>query len=40
MSLRRRIGMKLTIRKTKATGWQEGTEIALDQLVAHVKSMK
>jgi uncharacterized protein YndB with AHSA1/START domain len=26
--------------KNKATGWQEGTEIALDQLVAHAKSMK
>jgi uncharacterized protein YndB with AHSA1/START domain len=26
--------------KNKATGWQQGTEIALDQLVAHVKSMK
>ncbi len=24
----------------KETGWQQGTEIALDQLVAHVKSMK
>jgi uncharacterized protein YndB with AHSA1/START domain len=24
----------------RASGWQEGTEIALDQLVAHVKSMK
>jgi uncharacterized protein YndB with AHSA1/START domain len=24
----------------KASGWQQGTEIALDQLVAHVKSMK
>ena len=23
-----------------ATGWQQGTEIALDQFVAHVKSMK
>jgi uncharacterized protein YndB with AHSA1/START domain len=26
--------------KNKATGWQQGTEIALDQFVAHVKSMK
>jgi uncharacterized protein YndB with AHSA1/START domain len=26
--------------KNRATGWQQGTEIALDQLVAHVKSMK
>ena len=26
--------------KNKASGWQEGTEIALDQFVAHVKSMK
>lgn len=26
--------------KNKASGWQEGTEIALDQLVAHVQSMK
>ena len=24
----------------KASGWQQGTEIALDQLVAHVMSMK
>jgi uncharacterized protein YndB with AHSA1/START domain len=26
--------------KNKASGWQEGTEIAVDQFVAHVKSMK
>jgi uncharacterized protein YndB with AHSA1/START domain len=26
--------------KNKTSGWQQGTEIALDQLVAHVKSMK
>ncbi len=26
--------------KNKASGWMEGTEIALDQLVAHVKSLK
>jgi len=26
--------------KNKATGWQQGTEIAFDQFVAHVKSMK
>ena len=26
--------------KDKASGWQEGTEIALEQFVAHVKSMK
>ena len=26
--------------KNKAGGWQQGTEIALDQFVAHVKSMK
>jgi uncharacterized protein YndB with AHSA1/START domain len=26
--------------KDKASGWAEGTEIALDQFVAHVKSMK
>jgi hypothetical protein len=26
--------------KNKESGWKEGTEIALDQLVAHVKSMK
>jgi uncharacterized protein YndB with AHSA1/START domain len=26
--------------KNKESGWQEGTEIALDQFVAHVKSMK
>ena len=26
--------------KNKTSGWQQGTEIALDQFVAHVKSMK
>lgn len=26
--------------KNKASGWQQGTEIAIDQFVAHVKSMK
>jgi len=26
--------------KDKASGWQQGTEIAVDQFVAHVKSMK
>lgn len=26
--------------KNKESGWQQGTEIAMDQLVAHVKSMK
>jgi len=26
--------------KNKATGWQQGTEIALDQFVEHLKSMK
>ena len=26
--------------KNKASGWQQGTEIAVDQLVAHVQSMK
>ena len=26
--------------KAKTEGWQQGTEIALDQLVAHVQSMK
>lgn len=26
--------------KNKASGWQQGTEIALDQFVAHVKSMQ
>ena len=26
--------------KNRASGWQQGTEIALDQLVAHVRSMK
>ena len=26
--------------KNKALGWQEGTEIALDQFVAHVIAMK
>jgi uncharacterized protein YndB with AHSA1/START domain len=28
------------LEKNAATGWQQGTEIALDQLVAHVMSMK
>jgi uncharacterized protein YndB with AHSA1/START domain len=27
------------LEKNKASGWQQGTEIAVDQLVAHVKSM-
>jgi hypothetical protein len=26
--------------KNKTSGWQEGTEIALDQFVAHVIAMK
>jgi len=26
--------------KNKASGWQQGTEIALDQFVAHVRSMR
>jgi uncharacterized protein YndB with AHSA1/START domain len=26
--------------KNKASGWQQGTEIALDQFVAHVRSLK
>ncbi len=26
--------------KNKASGWQQGTEIAVDQFVAHVKSMR
>lgn len=26
--------------KNKASGWQQGTEIAIDQLVAHVESME
>ena len=26
--------------KDKTSGWQEGTEIAMDQFVAHVKAMK
>ena len=26
--------------KNKSSGWQQGTEIALDQFAAHVKSMK
>ena len=26
--------------KNKASGWQQGTEIAVEQFVAHVKSMK
>ena len=28
------------LERNKATGWQQGTEIALDQFVAHVGSMK
>ncbi len=28
------------LENNKANGWQQGTEIALDQLVAHVKSLK
>jgi uncharacterized protein YndB with AHSA1/START domain len=28
------------LEKNKESGWQQGTEIALDQLVAHVESMK
>lgn len=28
------------LERNKALGWQEGTEIALDQFVARVKSMK
>lgn len=28
------------LEKNKASGWQQGTEIALDQFVAHVTSMK
>lgn len=28
------------LEKNKASGWREGTEIALDQLVAHVMAMK
>src|SRR3954470_23234650 len=28
------------VEKNKASGWLQGTEIALDQLVAHVQSMK
>ena len=28
------------LEKNKESGWQQGTEIALDQLVEHVKSMK
>jgi uncharacterized protein YndB with AHSA1/START domain len=28
------------VEKNKTSGWKEGTEIALDQLVEHVKSMK
>ena len=26
--------------KNKASGWQQGTEIALDQFVAHIKAMR
>jgi uncharacterized protein YndB with AHSA1/START domain len=28
------------LEKNKTSGWQQGTEIALDQFVAHVQSMK
>jgi uncharacterized protein YndB with AHSA1/START domain len=28
------------LEKNKASGWQQGTEIAVDQLVAHVKSLR
>ena len=28
------------LEKNKTSGWQQGTEIALDQFVAHVKSMQ
>ena len=28
------------LEKNRESGWQQGTEIALDQLVAHVKAMK
>ena len=28
------------LENNKTSGWQQGTEIALDQLMAHVKSMK
>ena len=28
------------LEKNRTSGWQQGTEIALDQLVEHVKSMK
>ena len=28
------------LEKNKTSGWQQGTEIALDQFVAHVKSLK
>ncbi|MGH7625979.1 MAG: SRPBCC domain-containing protein [Gemmatimonadaceae bacterium] len=28
------------LEKNKTSGWQQGTEIALNQLVEHVKSMK
>jgi uncharacterized protein YndB with AHSA1/START domain len=28
------------LEKNKASGWQQGTEIAIDQFVAHVKAMK
>jgi uncharacterized protein YndB with AHSA1/START domain len=28
------------LENNKASGWQEGTEVALDQFVAHVQSMK
>jgi uncharacterized protein YndB with AHSA1/START domain len=28
------------VEKNRESGWQQGTEIALDQLAAHIKSMK
>jgi len=28
------------LEKNKESGWQQGTEIALDQFVAHAKSLK
>ncbi len=31
---------EVDVEKNKTSGWMEGTEIALDQLVAHVNSMK
>jgi hypothetical protein len=33
-------GTEAEFEKNRATGWQQGTEIVVDQFVAHVKLMK